>query len=112
MEAFAKSPGSASILIKAAIAAGQSVLPIIMGIIMAIQGYYGWSFILCCIILGLNALIVLKMPFPNYKITPEEKEKDLQTLENQTPILKQKANFLLKVYALLLLVLHRQQHFI
>lgn len=33
------------------------------------------------------------MLFPNYKITPEEKEKDLQTLENQTPILKQKANF-------------------
>ena len=41
----------------------------------------------------MNALIVLKILFPNYKITPEEKEKDLQTLENQTPILKQKANF-------------------
>ena len=36
MEAFAKSPGSASILIKAAIASGrQSVLPIIMDIIIA-----------------------------------------------------------------------------
>lgn len=36
MEAFAKSPGSASILIKAAIASSrQSVLPIIMGIIIA-----------------------------------------------------------------------------
>lgn len=33
------------------------------------------------------------MLFPNYKIIPEEKEKDLQTLENQTPILKQTANF-------------------
>lgn len=36
MEAFAKSPGSTSILIKAAIASGrQSVLPIIMDIIIA-----------------------------------------------------------------------------
>lgn len=52
------------------------------------------------------------MLFPNYKITPEEKEKDLQTLENQTPILKQTVNFYIKVYTLLLLVLHRQQHFI
>lgn len=93
MEAFPKSPGSASILTKAAIAAGQSVLPIIMGIIMASEGYYGWSFILCCIILALNALVVLKMPFPNHKITPEQEEKDLQTITEEAPTLKHKSNF-------------------
>lgn len=93
MEAFPKSPGSASILTKAAIAAGQSVLPIIMGIIMASEGYYGWSFILCCIILALNALVVLKMPFPNHKITPEQEEKDLQTINKEVPTLKHKSNF-------------------
>ena len=93
MEAFPKSPGSASILTKAAIAAGQSVLPIIMGIIMASEGYYGWSFILCCIILALNALVVLKMPFPNHKITPEQEEKDLQTITEEALTLKHKSNF-------------------
>lgn len=93
MEAFPKSPGSASILTKAAIAAGQSVLPIIMGIIMASEGYYGWSFILCCIILALNALVVLKMPFPNHKITPEQEEKDLQTITEEAPTLKHESNF-------------------
>lgn len=92
MESFPKSPGSASILTKAAIAAGQSVLPLIMGIIMASQGYYGWSFIFCCVVLALNALIVLKMPFPNHKITPEEEVKDLQTIEKNPATLKQNSN--------------------
>ncbi|OCG03926.1 MFS transporter [Gilliamella sp. wkB112] len=93
MEAFPKSPGSASILTKAAIAAGQSVLPIIMGIIMANQGYYGWSFVFCCVILALNAIVVLKMPFPNHKITPEQEEKSGDTVVKDTPFLKEKANF-------------------
>lgn len=93
MEAFPKSPGSASILTKAAIAAGQSVLPLVMGIIMANQGYYGWSFIFCCVILALNALIVIKMPFPNHKITPEQEEKVSDTVDKDTPFLKEKANF-------------------
>ncbi|MDF7667021.1 MFS transporter [Orbaceae bacterium ESL0727] len=93
MEAFPKSPGSASILTKAAIAAGQSVLPIIMGLIMAAQGYYGWSFFFCCAILLINALVVLKMPFPNYKITPQQEEKDLTAVDTSMPTLKTKANF-------------------
>ncbi|MDF7671108.1 MFS transporter [Orbaceae bacterium ESL0721] len=93
MEAFPKAPGSASILTKAAIAAGQSVLPIVMGLIMAAQGYYGWSFFFCCIILALNALVVLKMPFPNHKLTPEQEVEDLETIEKDVPTLKTKANF-------------------
>lgn len=93
MEAFPKSPGSASILIKAAIAAGQSLLPILVGMIMANQVYYGWSFIFCCVILALNALIVFKMPFPNHKLTPEQELENLEKNEKTTPVLKQKANF-------------------
>lgn len=96
MEAFPKSPGSASILTKAAIAAGQSVLPVVMGIVMAVQGYYGWSFFFCCAILLLNALFVLKMPFPNHQKSAADEATDKESNEDvasSQPRLKTKANF-------------------
>ncbi|OTP86827.1 MFS transporter [Gilliamella apicola] len=95
MESFPKATGTASILTKAAIAGGQFVLPIVMTMIIASKAYYGWSFLFCVAILGLNALAVLKMPFPNHKqpaaeeIADESIEKDTKPL----PKLKQKANF-------------------
>lgn len=93
MEAFPKSPGSASILTKAAIAAGQSVLPIIMGIVMVTNSYYGWSFFFCCAILVLNALVVLKMPFPNHKQVETETDQEQVKQNLDIPYLKEKANF-------------------
>ena len=95
MESFPKATGTASILTKAAIAGGQFILPIVMTMIIASKAYYGWSFLFCVAILALNALAVLKMPFPNHKqpaaeeIADESIEKDTKTL----PKLKQKANF-------------------
>lgn len=95
MESFPKATGTASILTKAAIAGGQFVLPIVMTMIIASKAYYGWSFLFCVAILALNALAVLKMPFPNHKqpaaeeIADEAIEKDTKPL----PKLKQKANF-------------------
>ena len=95
MESFPKATGTASILTKAAIAGGQFVLPIVMTMIIASKAYYGWSFLFCVAILALNALAVLKMPFPNHKqpaaeeIADESIEKDTKPL----PKLKQKANF-------------------
>ena len=95
MESFPKATGTASILTKAAIAGGQFVLPIVMTMIIAFKAYYGWSFLFCVAILALNALAVLKMPFPNHKqpaaeeIADESIEKDTKPL----PKLKQKANF-------------------
>ncbi|OTQ27505.1 MFS transporter [Gilliamella apicola] len=95
MESFPKATGTASILTKAAIAGGQFILPIVMTMIIASKAYYGWSFLFCVAILALNALAVLKMPFPNHKqpaaeeIADESIEKDTKPL----PKLKQKANF-------------------
>lgn len=94
MESFPKATGTASILTKAAIAGGQFVLPIVMTIIMTTNAYYGWSFFFCVAILAVNALAVLKMPFPNHK-KPENSETDEKTevdLSN-LPRLKEKANF-------------------
>lgn len=95
MESFPKATGTASILTKAAIAGGQFVLPIVMTIIIAFKAYYGWSFLFCVAILALNALAVLKMPFPNHKQPAAEEIAD-ESIEKETkplPKLKQKANF-------------------
>ncbi|WP_392565562.1 MFS transporter [Utexia brackfieldae] len=94
MEAFPKATGTASILTKAAIAGGQFILPIVMTIIILTHAYYGWSFLLCIVILIINALIVLKMPFPNHK-KPVEKELEsaIDEIDVNAPKLKQKTNF-------------------
>lgn len=95
MESFPKATGTASILTKAAIAGGQFVLPIVMTMIIAFKAYYGWSFLFCVAILALNALAVLKMPFPNHKQPAVEEIAD-ESIEKETkplPKLKQKANF-------------------
>ncbi|KES18676.1 Major Facilitator Superfamily [Gilliamella apicola SCGC AB-598-I20] len=95
MESFPKATGTASILTKAAIAGGQFVLPIVMTMIIVSNAYYGWSFLFCVAILTLNALAVLKMPFPNHK-QPIAKEIAQESVEQETkplPKLKQKANF-------------------
>lgn len=95
MESFPKATGTASILTKAAIAGGQFVLPIVMTMIIVSNAYYGWSFLFCVAILALNALAVLKMPFPNHK-QPIAEEIAKESVEQETkplPKLKQKANF-------------------
>lgn len=95
IESFPTATGTASILIKAAIAAGQFVLPIILTIIIATHSYYGWSFFFCITILAINALFILKMPFPNHKKTVEEYIVDAAEDEDTKPLptLKKKANF-------------------
>lgn len=95
MESFPKATGTASILTKAAIAGGQFILPIIMTIIIATNAYYGWSFFFCVAILAVNALAVLKMPFPNHKepVTQEVTEAVVQEDASPLPKLKEKANF-------------------
>ncbi|WP_392553222.1 MFS transporter [Orbus wheelerorum] len=95
MESFPKATGTASILTKAAIAGGQFVLPIVMTIIIATNAYYGWSFFFCILILAINALVVLKMKFPNHKQPIADEVNDAVLAEDSLPLpkLKQKANF-------------------
>lgn len=95
MESFPKATGTASILTKAAIAGGQFILPIVMTVIISTNSYYGWSFFFCIAILALNALAVLKMPFPNHKEPVAKEITDAALEEDSTPLpkLKEKANF-------------------
>ncbi|GKU83262.1 MFS transporter [Niallia sp. NCCP-28] len=67
MESFPKSAGTANVIIKAFISAGQFVLPLMIGFFMNNDLYYGYSFIFCMVIFLLNGLFLIKRPFPNHK---------------------------------------------
>ena len=63
MEILDKMMGTASILTKLFIAAGQFLLPIVIGFTVARQMYYGVPFILCAGILAVLGLCLIKVPF-------------------------------------------------
>lgn len=63
MEILVESTGLASILTKLFISIGQYVLPVAIGLLIANNLYFGYSFIICIIILFINALLLLKLPF-------------------------------------------------
>lgn len=63
MEAFPKSAGTANVMIKAFISAGQFALPLIIGFLINNNLYYGYSFLLCIAIFAINAIFLIKLPF-------------------------------------------------
>jgi len=65
MEAFPNTPGTANILIKAFMSAGQFLLPIIMGVIIANDLYYGISFIIPIVSFILIGLVLSRLEFPS-----------------------------------------------
>ncbi|MGK0551844.1 MFS transporter [Enterococcus faecalis] len=65
MESFPKTAGTANVLIKAAVQIGQFILPFIIAFLGSSGLWFGWSFIVCLVILGLNGLFLLKLPFPD-----------------------------------------------
>lgn len=62
MELFPDAPGSAVILVKAFVAAGQFSLPLVLSLLVARDLWFGWSFVAAAAILGVNFLILLTMP--------------------------------------------------
>ena len=79
MEIFPNASGSANILIKAFMSVGQFMLPFIITFIIKNNLYFGYSFILCAIVMTLDLIIILKLAFPpntsNSKSTTENKTK-------------------------------------
>lgn len=73
MECFPESTGSANIMIKAFMSAGQFALPMIISILVNNNLYFGYSFVLCFVILVVNGLILFRLPFPAFKAV-EKKE--------------------------------------
>lgn len=61
MELFPDSPGPAVILIKAFVASGQFILPLVVSVLAALNLWYGWSFIAAAAVLAVNFVILLRI---------------------------------------------------
>ena len=96
MEAFPASSGSANIIIKAFIAAGQFVLPFIISFLIANDLWYGYSFLFCIVIFIINGLFLLKLTFPPHKV--EKVEVKEASVSNEP-----KSNFWIEGIALILI---------
>lgn len=98
-ECFPNASGSANVAIKAFISAGQFLLPWIISFLIANNLYYGWSFILCIAIFVINGLLILKLPFPDFKAV-ESKKEVVTDEKNKTTV---KANFWIEGICLILI---------
>lgn len=76
IESYPESASTATVLLKAFISAGQFLLPLFIGILIATKAWYGWSFIVAAVILAINIPIMLKMSFPSMNPVQEASEKD------------------------------------
>jgi len=64
IESYPESASTVTVLLKAFISAGQFLLPLFIGVLVMLNAWYGWSFIVAAVILALNFVIMLKMGFP------------------------------------------------
>ena len=64
IESYHESASSVTVLLEAFISAGQFLLPLFIGVLVMMNAWYGWSFIVAAVILALNFVIMLKMGFP------------------------------------------------
>lgn len=96
MEAYPDSSGFMSVLNKAFISAGQFILPILVGVLLTNQFYYGISFILCLGMICANLVFMSQQKFPALGTVAKEKQ--------QTPVihLNGKPKFWLEGTALIL----------
>lgn len=84
MEILNKMMGTASILTKLFIAAGQFILPLVIGVVVARQMYYGVSFMLCIGVLVVLGVCLIRVPFVPVKKTEDKAEEAAGTSQVQT----------------------------
>lgn len=96
MEAFPTATGSANVMIKAFISAGQFLLPFMISFLIANDMWYGYSFIFCIAVFIINGIFLLKAPFPAHKV---EKAETKEVVEEP----KQKSSFWIEGMALILI---------
>lgn len=64
MELYPTKQASANIMIKAFASIGELVLPILVASFSSLHVWYGWSFILCALIMAINFLGLRRAKFP------------------------------------------------
>ncbi|MBS1207462.1 MAG: transporter [Proteobacteria bacterium] len=86
MEAFPRSPGTANVLIKAFISAGQFLLPMIISLLVWAEIWFGWSFLVAAAIMILNGLFLLRCTFPPHRVRKSPPVAD-STLKNHCSVI-------------------------
>ncbi len=74
IESYPESASTVTVLLKAFISAGQFLLPLFIGILVAMDAWYGWSFIVAAAILLINLPLMMKMSYPSMNPAEEAKE--------------------------------------
>ncbi len=77
MESFPQAAGTANVLIKAAVQIGQFILPIIIAIISKNKMWFGWSFVVCIVLLVVNAVLLSKLPFPKANVVEKGNQEEV-----------------------------------
>lgn len=80
MELYPTKQASANIMIKAFASIGELVLPILVALFSSIQVWYGWSFVLCAVILLVNFFGLKKVKFPAVNKVAETDEPNSSTV--------------------------------
>lgn len=99
MEILNKMMGTASILTKLFIAAGQFILPVVIGVVVARQMYYGTSFLLCIGVLIVLGVCLIRVPF----VSVNETKCECRETENRTDIDMPKGNMRIEGIALIII---------
>lgn len=79
IESYPESASTVTVLLKAFISAGQFLLPLFIGILVSMQAWYGWSFIVAAVILALNIPVMMKLSFPSMNPVKEAQEEGKDT---------------------------------
>ncbi|WP_211746464.1 MFS transporter [Paenibacillus sp. Marseille-Q4541] len=82
IEAFPKSAGSATVVVRGVISVGAALLPIMILFFMNQGWFYGYAFFLPAVIFLLNTVFIYKAKFPSMN---NKDEVDTDTTNNETP---------------------------
>ena len=82
IESYPESASTVTVLLKAFISAGQFLLPLFIGVLVAMNAWYGWSFIIAAVILAVNFLIMLKITYPSMDQVQKSADSSGEAVEN------------------------------
>ena len=85
IESYPESASTVTVLLKAFISAGQFLLPLFIGVLVMMNAWYGWSFIVAAVILALNFVIMLKMGFPVMNLVSNSDKNDASEAPVESP---------------------------
>ena len=100
IESFPTAAGTANIIIKAFISAGQFTLPVIIGLIITNNWYWGISFIIPVVLFVLNAIFMIKLPFPSHIVSKGKEDKEEA---QSTKVFASKPNFFIEGFAVIMI---------